>query len=84
MTTGRLPPPNCSWVCDFYKDHPKLGQKVPEAYAGTGNTHDKAKVFCKLCFAHRLNTVLDQDAKEVEAGTRQNIRTQDMIELECE
>jgi hypothetical protein len=47
MTTGWLPPPNRSWVRDFYKDHPKLGQKIPEAYAGTGNTHNKAKVLLR-------------------------------------
>ncbi len=76
------PPPNRSWVRDFFKDHPKLAQKAVEAYSGTRGTHDKAKVFCKLCLAHRINAILKQDAKEVEDGVRQVARTEDMIELE--
>jgi hypothetical protein len=81
-TTGRPLPATRSWVRDFFKDHPKLAQKAPEAYSGTRGTHDKAKVFCKLCLANRVNTILEQDAKEVEAGARQVVRTSDMIELE--
>jgi len=83
MSTSRPPASNRSWVRGFFKDHPKLAQKSAEAFSGTRGTHDKAKVFCKLCLAHRVNAHLDQDAKEVEAGTRQVARTSDMIELEC-
>jgi hypothetical protein len=83
MSASRAPPPNRSWIRDFFKDHPKLAQKLPEAYSGTRGTHDKPKVFCKLCLAYRINAILDQDAKEVEAGTRQAPRTSEMIEVEC-
>jgi hypothetical protein len=83
MCASRAPPPNRSWVRDFFKDHPKLSQKSLEAYSGTRGTHDKPKVFCKLCLSFRINTILDQEAKEVEAGTWQVARTSDMIEMEC-
>jgi len=82
MSAGRPPPSNRSWVRDFFKDHPKLAQKSPEAYSGTRGTRDKPKVFCKLCLAHNANAVLDQDAKEVEADTWEAARTPEMIELE--
>ncbi|KAH8978970.1 hypothetical protein EDB86DRAFT_2984329, partial [Lactarius hatsudake] len=68
-TGGR--PSNRSWARDFFKDHPKLAQKALEAYSGTRATHDKAKVYCKLCLAKHVNDILEQDARDVEAGTRQ-------------
>ncbi|KAH9046941.1 hypothetical protein EDB84DRAFT_1557976 [Lactarius hengduanensis] len=73
---------NRSWARDFFKDHPKLAQKALEAYSGTGATHDKPKVYCKLCLAKHTNEILGQDARAVEAGTRQFARSYDMIELE--
>ena len=83
MCASRAPPPNRSWVRDFFKDHPKLAQKSQEAYSGMRGTHDKPKLFCKLCLAYRVNTIMDQDAKEVEADTRQAPQTAEMIEMEC-
>ena len=81
---SRPTPANRSWVRDFFKDHPKLPQKAPEAYSGTRGTHDKAKVFCKRCLDDRVNEILTQDAREVENGSRQVSRTREMVELECE
>lgn len=81
--TGRPPSNNRSWVREHFKDHPWLAQKAPEAYSGARGTHNKPKVFCNRCLAHRIHCILDQDAKEVEAGTRQVSRTEAMVELEC-
>ena len=83
MCASRAPPLNCSWVCNFFKNHQKLAQKSQEAYSGMRGTHNKPKLFCKLCLAHRVNMIMDQDAKEVEADTWQAPWTAEMIEMVC-
>jgi hypothetical protein len=82
-TSNRPPSSNRSWVRDFFKDHPKLLQKASEAFSGTRGTHDKPKVFCKRCLEDRVALILRQDAIEVENGSRQVVRTREMVELQC-
>lgn len=78
----RPPPSHRHWTRDFFKDHPKLAQRAHEAYSGTRGTHDKPKVFCQACLSHRIGELLAQDARDIEAGTRQVVRTSEMIILD--
>lgn len=82
-STSRPPSTNRLWVREFFKDHPKLSQKAAEAYSGTKGTRDKPKVFCKRCLEERVSIILRQDAREVENGSRQVVRTREMVELDC-
>ncbi|KAH9024118.1 hypothetical protein EDB84DRAFT_1440775 [Lactarius hengduanensis] len=82
MSATRPPPSNRLWVRDLFKDHPKLAQKAPEAFSGTRETRDKPKVACKVCLTRLVNAALEQDQREIEAGTRESPRTPEMIEAE--
>jgi hypothetical protein len=77
------PPHSRTWVWGYFRDHPKLSLKSPEAFSGTGSTRDKPKVFCKKCLGHRINQQRLEDEKQVENGTCQEVRTDEMIELDC-
>ena len=79
----RPTPQNQSWVRDYFKDHLNLAQNGFDAFSGHKKTHDKAKVFCKQCLSHRIQSIQNQESKEVEAGTWQAVRTPDVIEMEC-
>jgi hypothetical protein len=80
---AKPPAANRTWVREFFKDHPKLAQKSPEAFSGTGGTRDKPKVFCNLCLEHRINQQHHEDEQQVINGTRQDVRSREMIVLEC-
>ena len=71
-TTG-----NRLWVRDHFMDHPKYTQKSLDSCV-----RDKAKVFCKLCLSYRINQCSLEDQEKVKNGTRQEVRTEEMIVLE--
>ena len=73
---------NRLWVQEFFEDHPLLKQRSQEAFAGTGVTRDKAKVFCKLCLEEQIKNQKLSDEKEVQDGTRQEVRLREMIILD--
>ncbi|KZT20928.1 hypothetical protein NEOLEDRAFT_1158419 [Neolentinus lepideus HHB14362 ss-1] len=50
---------NRSWYRAHFYDHPKLQEKAPEAYAD--GHRDKVKVWCRLCFDHRVLAEVARD-----------------------
>ena len=68
---------NRLWVREHFLDHPKYPKKSPESCVG-----DKAKVFCKVCLSDRINQACLEDQEGVKNGTRQEVRTEEMIIME--
>jgi hypothetical protein len=64
------------WWRAFFHDHPGYATKAPESTDSGG----KAKVWCMQCFETRIAGEIASDKKMVIAGTREAVRSRDVIE----
>ena len=86
-----LPPPamshppqrNRGWWREFFEDHPGLTAKTPDSYTNPNLARpDKQKVWCKPCFAKRIEDERARDRAEL--GTlRVAVRDDNTIIQSC-
>ena len=69
---------------DLFVDHPGYAAGDPRAFAGTGQTRDKLKIWCKLCLERCIQSAMEGDRQELREGKRLLARSIDQILAERE